>query len=369
MHINLILIPLVIILGLLYSWNDTPRGRRNYIIVCSAILMLVAALRSPEWMTNTYHIDTLNYRGYFEDTFDMGWDEFWQAFYLRYFSGADEYDVGFVAWNKIISLFTHEFWAFSLIADLLFFVPFGIILYRYCSRVRQIMFAFIFYVAMVQIFFLGGARQMFSLGFDLMALIAIIDKKRSLAIVFFLIGLTIHFSSLLFALPLLAIWYDLKPGALKTLHAVCFVVFPVVLMFPNQMIQFMGNSVGMEKYAEYGANAVQGGSETFIFLIEALLLFTLLAIKNKDLLANRNVRIFYVRAPLLTFFAPLIISNGSMIRISLYYHLFLAMLVPFAIDCAFSKANRNIAYIAAIGALSLLSLSGGGLTYYFFWQV
>ena len=131
----------------------------------------------------------------------------------------------------------------------------------------------------------------------------------------------------------------------------------------------MGNTVGMEKYAEYGANAVQGGSETFIFLIEALSLFTLFAIKNKDLLANRNVRIFYVMAPLLTFFAPLIISNGSMIRISLYYHLFLALLVPFAIDCAFGKKNSGAVYAIAIGALSFLTLAGGGgITYYFFWQ-
>ena len=126
MHINLILIPFVIILGLLFSWNDIRRSRRNYILVCSVALLLVAALRSPEYMTNTYNIDTLNYRGYFEQVFDMDWNEFQRLFYLRYFAGADDYDVGFVALNKLISLFTHEFWIYSLIADLLFFVPFGI---------------------------------------------------------------------------------------------------------------------------------------------------------------------------------------------------------------------------------------------------
>lgn len=369
MHINLITIPFVIVLGIVFSQRDTSKNRRWYIILSSFILLLVAALRSPEYMTNTYNIDTLNYRGYFEQVFDMDWSEFQRLFYLRYIAGADDFDVGFLALNKLISLFTHEFWLYSLIADLIFFVPFGLLLYRYCTKSSQIMFAFVFYISLVQIFFLGGARQMFSLGFDLMALLAVIDKKRIRAIIFFLIGMTIHFSSLLFALPLLAIWFDLKPNLLKVLHSICFIVFPVVLAFPNQMIQFMGNTVGMEKYAEYGANAVRGGSETFIFLIELLSLFCLLSIKRNDLANSRTLRYFYVMAPLLTFFAPLIISNGSMIRISLYYHLFLTLLVPFAIDCAFSKANRNIAYIAAIGALSLLSLSGGGLTYYFFWQV
>lgn len=369
MHINLITIPFVIVLGLVFSQRDTSKNRRWYIILSSFVLLLVAALRSPEYMTNTYNIDTLNYRGYFEQVFDMDWNEFLRLFYLRYIAGADDYDVGFVALNKLISLFTHEFWLYSLIADLIFFVPFGIILYRYCTRTSQIMFAFIFYISLVQIFFLGGARQMFSLGFDLMALLAVIDRKRIRAIIFFLIGMTIHFSSLLFALPLLAIWFDLKPNLLKVLHAICFIVFPVVLAFPNLMIQFMGNTVGMEKYAEYGANAVQGGSETFIFLIELLSLFCLLAIKRNDLANSRTLRYFYVMAPLLTFFAPLIISNGSMIRISLYYHLFLTLLVPFAIDCAFGKKNSGAVYAIAIGALSFLTLSGGGgITYYFFWQ-
>ncbi len=369
MHINLFLIPFVIILGLLYGQRDSRRNRLSYIVFCSIVFLFIAAMRSPEWMANTYNIDTLNYQGYFEDTFDMDWRGFWSTFYMRYFMGADEYDVGFVALNKFISLFTHEFWVYSLLADLLFFIPFGIILYRYTTSTRQIMFAFVFYVSLVQIFFFGGARQMFSLGFDLMALLSIIDRKKLLAIVFFLVGITIHFSSFLFAIPLLMIWFGIKPKTLKVLHLLCFIVFPIVLVFPKEMITFMGNAVGMEKYAEYGKGAIQGGSETFIFLIETLSLFCLLAIKKKDLQTNDNYRYFYVMAPLLTFFAPLIISNGAMIRVSLYYHIFLALIVPYALECAFGNNSRRFAYLIAILLLSVFTLSGGGMTYYFFWQL
>ncbi len=368
MQINLFLIPFVIILGLILGQKDNGKSRKLYIVLSSIVFILIASLRSPEWMTDTYSIDTLNYKGYFEDTFDMGWSEFWQSFYLRYFMGVDEYDIGFVALNKAISLFTHEFWVYSMLADLLFFVPFGIILYRYTTSTRQIMFAFVFYVALIQVFFFGGARQMFSLGFDLMALLAIIDKKRLLAAFFFLLGMTIHFSSFLFAIPLLMVWYGLKPKTLKALHVISFIFFPVVLVFPNEMISFMGNTVGMEKYAEYGKSAIQGGSETFIFLIETLSLFCLLAINRKVLHANQNIRIFYVMAPLFTFFAPLIISNGAMIRTSLYYHLFLMLLVPYAIDSAFDRKNSGLVYAAAIGILSFLTIAGGGMQYYFFWQ-
>ena len=369
MHINLILIPFVIILGLLFSLKDTIKNRGWYITICSIVFLLIASLRSPKWMTKSYNIDTLKYKEYFESAFNMDWSEFQRLFYLRYFVGVDEYDVGFVALNKFISLFTHEFWIYSFIVDLLFFVPFGIILYRYCSKIWQVMFAFIFYISLVQVFFFGGARQMFSLGFDLMALLAIIDRKHVMSFIFILLGITIHFSSLIFAIPLLAIWFGMKPELLKYIHAICFIIFPIVLIFPNEMIQFMGDIVGMEKYAKYGKHAVQGGSETFIFLIEALSLFCLLAIKRKDLIEDENVHNIYVMAPLLTFFAPLIISNGAMIRISLYFHLFLALLVPYAIDCAFDKRDRSIVYAVAIGSLSLLTIIVGNMKYYFFWQV
>lgn len=368
MRINFYLVPFIIILGLFLQNKDIKKNRLIYTVVCSTVLLFVGAMRSPEWMTNAYKIDTMNYMYLFESTFDMGWNEFWSASYLHYIMNANDYEVGFLALNKLVSLFTHEFWVFSLLADLLFFVPFGIILYRYTTNSLQIMFAFVFYVALVQVFFLGGARQMFSLGLDLLALIYIIDRKRIRAIVCFFLGITIHLSSFLFSIPLLMIWYGVKPATLKILHSICFLMFPLVLMFPNELISFMGNSVGIEKYAEYGKNAIQGGSELFIFLIEVLSLFCLFAIKKRDLLLNKNIRNFYVMAPLLTFFAPLIISNGSMIRISLYYHLFLVLLVPYAIECFVGKKEQGIVYVVAIGALSYLTLVGGGMEYYFFWE-
>ena len=368
MDINLFLIPFIIILGLILEKNDNKRNRLYYIILSSVVLIFIAALRSPEWMTQKYSIDTLNYKGYFEDTFDMDWDEFWQSFYMRYFMGFGDNDVGFIALNRMVSLFTHEFWVFSMVANLLFFVPFGIILYRYTEYIQQVMFAYIFYIALVQVFLWAGARQIFSLGFDLMALLSIIDRNRIRTVIFFLIGVTIHFSSLLFMVPLFMIWYGVNPRTLKILHATCIVLFPVVLMSPNEMIVFMGNSMGIEKYADYGKGAVQGGATTFVFLIEALSLFCLLTIKRKDLIANPNIQSFYVMAPLFTLLAPLIMSNGTMIRISLYYHIFLILLVPYAIDCAVRKKNSSIFYAGVIGALSALSLAGGGMTYFFFWQ-
>lgn len=368
MHINLILIPFVIILGLLLGNNDTAKNRKWYIIICSAVLLFVAAFRSAEWMTFQYQIDTLNYKEYFERSFDMDWSELWSLILGRYVGMNEDFDIGFIGLEKIIGLFTSDFYIYSFLADLLFFVPFGIILYRYCTSIKQVIFAFVFYIALIQTLLWGGARQVFSIGFDLMAFLSITDRKRILTIIFLLLGVSIHFSSLLFVAPLMMIWLNTNPRILKMLHAICFLLFPVVLMMPNEIIVFMGNASGLEKYADYGGHAIQGGATTFIVLIEFLSLFSLFSIKQHYLASNKAIHDVYVMAPLFTLLAPLIHANGSMTRIALYYYLFLSVLVPYAIDCMFKGSTRNMVYTITIGVLSLLVISNGGMTYLFYWQ-
>ena len=369
MRINLILIPFVIILGLLLSSNDNDKNRRLYIVLCSIVLLFVAAFRNPIWMTTTYRLDTFGYQRTFEAIVDSDWNGFWSRVYQRYWLHEGENDVGFFALQKLIGLFTHSYYIFSLTADLIFFVPFGMILYRYSSNIRQLIFVYVFYIALVQVFLFGGGRQIFSIGFDLMALLAMADRKTLRAIIFLLLGVSIHFSSFLFLLPLLMIKFETSPRVLKSLHLACFFAIPFVLLFSSQFIVFMGESIGMEKYANYGNRDAFGGGRIFLFLIEMLSLFCFLAIKRKDIEKDDNIHLLYVMFPMMTLLAPLINTNGSMIRISLYYHLFLTLLVPYAIDCMFKKESRRVVYAVAILALSFLTLQGGGIRYYFYWQM
>lgn len=368
MHINIVLIPLIILLGLLFSSNDSSKTRKLYIVLSSIILILVAALRSPEWMFLRYGIDSLGYKEEFERSLDLSWRECWNLAFSRYFANEGEYDIGYTVLNKIIGWFTNKFYIFSILANLIFFIPLGVLLSRYTTNMRQLVFAFVFYIALVQIFLFGGARQIFAIGFDMMALLAMVDKKRFWSLFLFLIGVTIHFSSFLFLLPLLMVCFNTSPRILKWAHVLGFMLFPLVLAFPNQVIVFLGETSGIEKYTNYGMSEIQGGAITFIFLIEALSLFCLLAIKQSDLINNSIIRVFYVMVPFFTLLAPLIRSSGSMIRISLYYHMYLMLLVPYAIDCLFKNKDKTIIYIVSIVALAFLALQGGGIEYYFFWQ-
>lgn len=369
MYINLILIPIIIVLGLVLTYHETERKRLIYIVVCSMLLLFVAAMRSPEYMTYRYGIDTLNYKGMFENACSMSWDDIWLSIFQRYWMNEGEWDAGFILLNKCIGMFTHEFHIYSLIADLIFFVPFGILLYRYSSRIEQSIFAFVFYIALIQIFLFSGARQMFAIGFDFLALLAVLEKSKFRSLLFLTISIAIHFSSIIFLFPIAMVWYDFKPGTLKLAHLITFIVFPFILAFPNQVISYLGETVGIEKYAEYGRGTIQGGATTFIFLIEMLSLFCLVTISSKDMKRNSDIKLFYTMAPLFTLFAPLIRSNGSMIRISLYFHIFLSLLVPFGIDCVANMHYRPGVYMIALSTLAFLTLANGGMTYLFYWQM
>lgn len=367
MLINIYLILFLIVSGLIFSIHNTPRNRLIYLIISFVVLISVAALRSPEWMTGTYNIDTLGYKASFIEYSNMEWSQIRDLFFARFYIRESESDVGFVILNKLIGYVTDEFYVYSLIVDLIFFIPFGTILYRYTSRMEQLIFAMVYYVALIQIFFLGGGRQMFAIGFDLMALLNIINRRLFIAILLVVVGMSIHISSFIFIAPLLLIYFQIKPGNLKLIHIISFMLFPLVLSFPNQIILFMGEMTEMEKFRIYGEGAIQGNATTFIVLMEALSLFIMFAISKLDLERIRKYRIFYTMMPFITFFAPLIHSNGSMIRITLYFSIFLTLLVPYGIDCVFKK-YRPFSYVASIGALSLLSLANGGINYYFFWQ-
>jgi len=113
---------------------------------------------------------------------------------------------------------------------------------------------------------------------------------------------------------------------------------------------------------------IAGGAWTFISILVVASVFIYFAIKRKDLQQNKSLSNLYTMVPLFTFFGPLIHSNGSMIRISMYFHLYLMLLLPLAIEKTFKGSTQTIIYIFLIVVLLMLSLRNGGLVYHFFWQ-
>ena len=358
-HINLYIFPIILILGMIFSTRDVPKNRRNYIIIVTLLLMLECAFRGL-----SVGSDTSNYYNMFFHTSKMSWSEIWDSFVGRYIYGTDENDVGYTVMVKLISLITSSWSAFVFIAQLTFFVPLGVLLYRHANRMIELVFAFILYVSLFHIIALSGGRQLYAMGLCIAALLLYERDKMKYAVGCMLIAITIHMSALLFFIPYLLNRFN--GGFVKKFHLVSFGLVPFILLETNSIIIFMGNMVGSEKYAAYGMREVAGGTWTFISLLLFISMFCYLSIPKHILDDRQDVKQLYVMAPLFTIFGPLIHSNGTMIRISMYFHIFLLLLIPMAINYGYKK-NANMYYLM-IAVLLFLSLRGGGFEYKFIWD-
>lgn len=361
MSINFIIFPLIILLGLFLGAADSARNRKTFIILVSFILLLETSLRSL-----SVGSDTMNYYDIYNDVQAKSWGMIWDEFIGRYFYNTNESDIGYWIFQKMISMVAINWQMFVFIANLFFFVPLGRLMYRYSSSMTELVFAYILYVAMFHIISLSGGRQLYAIGLSIMAYMSMTERKYKMALLYIFLGMFIHMTALLFLLPLLL--SRINPKYLKTIHLFSFAMVPVVLIFTNQIIVLMGSSIGVDKYANYGMSEVQGGATTFMSLLLLVSLFCYLTIKKTELQNSRALANIYLMLPLFTFFGPLIYSNGSMIRISMYFHLYIMLLIPLAVNRYTKGFPRTVTYSILIVAVMVLALKDGGLIYYFYWE-
>ena len=360
MNIYLLLVPIEIILGLLCAGS---KGRKYYIVFVTLILTSLIGLRS-ETKVFFEGSDVTQYYEMFKNIADSTWDELWM---LLIISLGTSGDVGFALMQKVISVFTSSFYTYSFIASGLFLIPFGVFMYKYSTNIRQVIFGYLFFTAMSFVYLMAGARQYFAVGLVLMSYLCFIKGKTVKTLILILLASTIHFSSIIFLLPILMSIFIRRAMTLKLLHLMSLFLVPIVYTSANSLIVFMGNFIGSEKYAEYGSGEMAGGANMFILTIFLLSLLCYVAINRKILEGDTFVRKLYCMLPCFTFIAPLINANGTMIRLSEYFHLYLVLLVPISVELLFTRNSQNIVYIFLIGFLSLIAMSSGN-TYYFFWQ-
>lgn len=362
MNILYFFYPVIILLGGLFlRLGDTDKNRRIYIIIMLLLLTAESCLRGV-----SIGSDTENYYYWWELIKSTKWSEIFTDFSSRYILNDGTDDVGFNVYTKVLQLLSGNFQYFLLVSALCFFIPLGMLLYRYIDKMYQLMFIFIFYVSLFNPIAMSGVRKEIALGISILAFLYYVDKKYVKMFLAVAIGTTIHMSTLLFMLvPILGF---LRPRFLKALHVVTFFLIPIVIAASSAIIVFMGESVGNEKYIEYGLHGSQGGAMTFVILIEMLSLFCLVAFWRVNLSNDKMLSKLYIMLPCFTFFAPLITNNGSMIRISQYYHVYLLVLLPMAVGYFSRGKNKGSYYVLMAVVLIVLALATRSGEYYFFWQ-
>ena len=362
MNILYFFYPVIILVGLFFlQQGDTEKNRKKYLYVILSILTAESCLRGV-----SIGSDTENYYYWWESIKSTSWSEIFTNFNRRYVLNDGTDDVGFDIYTKVLQLLSGNFQYFLLMSALCFFIPLGMLLKRYINKMYQLLFVFIFYVSLFNPIAMSGVRKEIALGLAILAFIYYVDNKYGKMAITVVIGTAIHMSTLLFLLvPLLG---HLRQTLLRELHIAAFIMVPIVIAASSAIIVFMGESVGNEKYVEYGLHGSQGGAMTFVVLIELLSLFCFIAFRRVNLKKDKMLSKLYIMLPCLTFFVPLITNNGSMIRISQYFHVYLLVLLPIAIEHFSGEANKKIYYGCFAITLMIMALLTHAGEYCFFWQ-
>lgn len=363
MNIKAILFFIIIVLGFIMGSGDDPNGQKRkwYVIIIISLLILESCLRSV-----SVGLDTDDYYYSFSNIKYQSWQDIFSSFRAAYVEGIGK-DPGYSVFMKLAQIVSPNFNVFLFLCALVFFVPLGMILYRYSTHMLQLVFAFTLYVALFNIVALSGIRQQIATGFSFMAFLQLGKNHHWEAILLIALGALIHISVLIFMLvPIIRL---LRPKQVKTFHLISLISFPAVIAFAGPIMLLLASFLANDYYSGYGKSQSSNfGAFSYIIMMELLSLFCYIAIKKETIYNNHKIALLYSMLPLITITAPLISLNGAMIRVGQYFTLYMMLLTPMSIDAISKLANRRIIYFSFIAILLFLSFKSGTFHYYFFWQ-
>jgi hypothetical protein len=134
----------------------------------------------------------------------------------------------------------------------------------------------------------------------------------------------------------------------KSIHLFSILSIPLVLGGARLIVGFMASLMTSDYYMGYSKAEGSGGGITYIILMELLSLFCFIAIKKDYILKNDILSYLYINLPLLTIFVPLVMIDGTMIRIGQYFTFYMMLLFPYAIDLTLGKKSRIPMYLTMI---------------------
>lgn len=263
--------------------------------------------------------DTLAYKLYrFDRTLDRSWSDIFADFILKYKLGEAIKDPGYPLLEKIFQIFSSDYQLWLIAIAIMFFVPMGIMVYKYSSNaaVSYILFSTLFY----SFFAITGHRQ--TVATAIVVLIGTKFIKEYKLIKFLLLELvasTIHMSALCF-LPFY--WLSKLKINVKAL-SLYWIVILVVYFGRNQFFGLLQELIGYEDYVQ--TEGARAGAFMYLLILLAVLVTVFYPRFDVE---NRITRIAINALMISCVFSPLLLINQSCMRVVQYYSLFLLLLLP-----------------------------------------
>lgn len=284
-------------------------------IVGTVNWILLSGLRAWEIGADTYA-----YKIYmFDKTMNRTWDALLGDYMLRYVGNVDVIEPTYTLIEKVFQIFSTNYQGFLMFIAILFFVPLGILIYKYSknSCLSFVLFSCLFY----SFFAITGHRQTIATAIAVLMGVELIKRKKLIPfILVILLATTIHASAICF-LP----FYWISKIRFNKITLIVYWM-AILLSFINrgQFLALLQRVVGYEQYQE-----VEGaGAGTFIFLLMVVAvvatLFYKIILNKGNSMTNIAMNALFIAC----IFSSFLLINQSLMRVVQYYSIFLLLLIP-----------------------------------------
>lgn len=346
MAYKLLFIVIMVIGYFIYNQYNTEIGRKKYIIFSAIVLILQSALRNVAVGADTY-----NYYQKFEDVKSTTWQAVFKSFPDTYLYG-DGKDPGYLLLEKIFQIFSGDFHFFLFFIAIVFFYAYAKLLFRYTNNSLEVLTANLGYSALFYGFYsITGLRQTISVALGILFLFSFIDKNYLKSILLFIVAFIIHKSSIF--LLLVPVLYSIKKYRLLLyLYGVVFIIFLVRRSYFVNLALLA---------SEYEAIEIPLPIllDIFYFVISLFIWNRIQYEDNREILSLFNVYC-------LTFaWIPLLGNDSPLMRVILYFNIYVLVLLPKAISRA--SSYRDVLFFCINLFFSYYAINSHN-DYKFFWE-
>lgn len=328
----------------------------NYINFITIVFILIAGLRNVAVGPDTY-----NYYMHFTDYSSMDIKSLYDDIlvYLKYNEGKDP---GFPVLCKLFSLVFDSFRIFVISVSALFFSAFAYALKKYTHTINQALVAFLIFDGIFLIYAFSSIRQDIALSLTVLSIGFVQKRKLWKFLIMIALAALIHKSALLF-LP----YYWIAPiKNVKTLSAIMVVLLPILFSMARPIAILLASASGSEHYMNYALSTWKTGAYTYTVCLICCFIFYMLSLGNLNRLYPQHH--YWTNTIFLTMaFSPLSWIDPSLMRVQLYYSMFLPIIMGVCID---SIRNRDtVKYVRrTIVAILVLLVMKTSIEYDFFWN-
>jgi len=359
---NLIVILLIVSIGFHFykkKNNGKDSNRKIYIQIVSCILILQSGLRNVAVGDDTY-----GYSIRFNDISQSSYNEIF-GLIKNYLKTGIGIDPGYILIEKVFNDLTFgQFQLFLLCIASFFFYSLARFVYANTKTISDITLAYVIYSTLFFSFYsITGIRQTISTAIVLFAIPYIKKRNFLLFITFIFIAFTIHKSALIF-IPFYFMNRFKSMG--RYIFLATLLLFPILMSLKGSMLSILQSFMGYEQYKQYE------GAGTYVFTALFLVISILFYIRRKEIYKiNGNANYYLSALALCLVFLPLSWINPSMLRVIMYFSIYLLVIIPTIIN-SYKKSSRKIYMdmkIASIVILTLLYMNSNlSFEYRFYWD-